>query len=243
MDDGLGYSPLNPQSSNVTVNISTSSSIDQRTKYNYPANSDYFTNPTEFVNGVYQSNTSYSSSSDGVICYEQDPRSSAYSTLIRPQHANAYWCDSDPYQSGGYNHFDGTTGNYFNGAAHYGYSAATASTSTYHQHHHQNALSGGGYHYGRPGTTAQSPLLYTGRVRRTRPQGSLGKSSEGGDRGRPYGSPPLPSQASLPPPPPPPPPTQSAANSARVSQGTLTVQWRPQGELEKIMLEQTLIQV
>ncbi|KAL5961500.1 hypothetical protein TSMEX_010781 [Taenia solium] len=196
--------------------------------------SEYFASPSEFASGMYPSSTSYSSSSDGVICYEQDPRSSAYSNLVRQQNATTtgvYWGETDPYQSSGGYHFETPPAYHFTGFASYGYStssAAVSTTSSTSAYHHQGVWSGTAYHYGRTGGTAQSSMFYTSRARRMRHQGAIGRMEGGaeggagveggGERSKTYGS--------SPPPPPPPPPT----NSTRLSQGSPTVQWRPQGE-------------
>ncbi|KAL5103293.1 Protein FEV [Taenia crassiceps] len=242
IDEALSYSSLPPHSTTAGVgNIATTTSTDQRGKYSFSIGSEYFASPSEFASGLYPSSTSYSSSSDGVICYEQDPRNSAYSSLIRQQNTTTtgvYWGETDPYQSSGGYHFEGSPAYHFTGFASYGYSTSSAAVSTTNSTgaYHQGVWSGAAYHYGRTGGTTQSSMFYTSRARRMRPQGAVGRveggveggAGGGGERGRTYGSPP----------PPPPPPT----NSTRVSQGSPTVQWRPQGS-GQIQLWQFLLEL
>nr|CDS26570.1 ewsr:fli fusion protein type [Hymenolepis microstoma] len=224
--NGLVYSNANE--------TGTTGSPENRGKYPLP---EYFANPTEITTGVYQSSTAYSSGSDGVqVFYDQDPRSSAYSNLIRQQNTsgNGYWGENEHYQTGGY-HFEGTPGYHFGGT--YGYPSTSGVTSAgiYHPTNHGTWPSVG-YQYGRHGSGGgmQSSLFYNSRIKRMRTaQGSL--EGQVGERGKSYGSPP-------PPPPPPPQTNPLNLNSGCVSQVSPTVQWRPQGS-GQIQLWQFLLEL
>lgn len=205
-----------------TANASTNTGVsDQLGKYAFP---EYFGNHSEFPGGVYPPSTSYSSSSDGPMCYEQDPRSIAYSSLIRHQNSNAggYWSENDHYQTGGC-HFDGVSGYHFGG---YGYPSTAGATSGAYHHPNHGPWPSTGYQYGRH-SGMQSSMFYASRVKRVRTtQGGL--ESQVGERGKTYGSSP---------PPPPPLPSSQTMNSTGVSQGSPTVQWRPQGELKNEQID------
>ncbi|VUZ55522.1 unnamed protein product, partial [Hymenolepis diminuta] len=223
--NGLVYSSANE--------TGTTGNSEQRGKYTF---SDYFVNPTEISAEVYQSSTAYSSSSDGVqMCYDQDPRSSAYSNLFRQQNAagSGYWGENEHYQAGGY-HFEGSSGYHFGGTYGYPSTPGVTGTGVYHPPNH-GTWPNVGYQYGRHSTGGgmQSSMFYNSRIKRMRTtQGSL--ESQAGERGKRYSSPP--------PPPPPPLTNSSNLNSTRVSQGSPTVQWRPQGS-GQIQLWQFLLEL
>ncbi|KAM7533795.1 hypothetical protein Aperf_G00000112441 [Anoplocephala perfoliata] len=220
------FEETGPVYSTANTSTNTGGISDHPGKYAFP---EYFGNHSEFPGGVYPPSTSYSSSSDGAMCYEQDPRSSAYSNLIRHQNANAsgYWGENEQYQSGGC-HFDGMSGYHFGG---YGYpSTAGASSGAYHHSNHGTWPSTG-YQYGRH-SGVQSSMFYASRVKRVRTTQTV-LESQVWERGKTYGS--------SSPPPPPLPPTQTM-NSTRVSQGSPTVQWRPQGS-GQIQLWQFLLEL
>nr|CDS21462.1 ewsr:fli fusion protein type [Echinococcus granulosus] len=244
IDEGLRYSSLPPPITTSSVgNITTAINTDQRGKYSFPMGTEYFASQSEFASGAYPSSTSYSSTSDGILCYEQDPRSSAYSSLIRQQNtttSGVYWGETDLYQNSGGYHFEASPAYHFTGFPSYGYSTSSGAVSTSSStsaYHHQGVWSGTAYHYGRTGGPSQPSMFYTTRARRMRPHGAVGRiegSTEGGgERSKVYRSPP---------PQPPPLPPQSSSNSTRLSQGSPTVQWRPQGS-GQIQLWQFLLEL
>uniref|UniRef100_A0A5K3EQZ0 ETS domain-containing protein n=1 Tax=Mesocestoides corti TaxID=53468 RepID=A0A5K3EQZ0_MESCO len=224
-EENLGYSSISSPNTTPKATNPTTISADHRPKYQFSSvvnnNSEYFPTPSEFTGGAY---TSYSS--DGVIGYEQDPRVNVYSNIIRPQTTTSYWGEGDPYQ-GGY-HLQHAVD------AAPPYHLATNAIYPYASNY-QGGWPNPACHYGRPTGTAQpsrvvgvnNTMFYAARARRMRTHGGLMRAEAGGegggDRDKTRGSP-------------------SPTNSSRVSQGSPTVQWRPQGS-GQIQLWQFLLEL